>query len=77
MIGRYDPASHEIAPVFRTGQEGTHMLLVNRDATKIFAVNIGSNTITALERAAGAMDRAATRWNETVIPVGRGPEGID
>jgi YVTN family beta-propeller protein len=76
-IGRYDPASHEIAPVFRTGQDGTHMVLVNRDATKIFAVNIGSNTITALERPAGAMTRAAIRWNETVIPVGRGPEGID
>jgi YVTN family beta-propeller protein len=77
MIGQYDPINGEIAWVFRTGQEGTHMVLVSRDATKVVAVNIGSNTVTALERAPGTATRAAARWTETVIPVGRGPEGID
>src|SRR5437867_705574 len=77
MIGQYDPASGEIARVFRTGQEGTHMVLVSRDAKKIVAVNIGSNTITALERAPATTNTAAAGWLETVIPVGRGPEGLD
>ncbi len=77
VIGQYDPVSHEVATVFRTGQDTTHMVLVNKDATKIFAANISSNSITALERPPGPMNWATVRWNETVIPVGRGPEGID
>lgn len=77
MIAQYDPATNEVTPVFRTGQEGTHMVLVSKDLRKIFTANIGSNSITVLERPAGETSWASAKWNETVIPVGRGPEGID
>ena len=77
IIGQYDPDTHAISRVFRTGQETTHMLLVSKDAKQIFAANISSNNITALERATGTMTSTAAGWKETVIPVGRGPEGID
>ncbi len=72
LIGRYDPASQRIDWLLGTGQNTTHMLLVSRDTNTIFTANIGSDSITAIERAASPLD-----WNETVIPVGKGPEGID
>ena len=55
-----------------TGQNGTHMVLVSRDANTIFTANIGSDSISVIDRTAGPLG-----WNETVIPVGKGPEGID
>jgi YVTN family beta-propeller protein len=48
------------------------MVWVNRDATRIYTCNIGSDSITIIER--GANPNA---WNETVVPVGKGPEGFD
>lgn len=72
MIARYDPAADKIDWLFGTGQATTHMLVANADASLIFTANIGSNTVSAIERVAGA-----AAWNETAIPVGKGPEGID
>jgi len=65
MIGRYDPAGNKIDWVMGTGQNSTHMVIVARDGT-IFTANIGSDTITILDRA-GA----------TPVPVGKGPEAMD
>ena len=72
LIGRYDPATNQIDWLMGTGQNGTHMVLVSRDANTIFTANIGSDSISVIDRTAGPLG-----WNETVIPVGKGPEGID
>jgi YVTN family beta-propeller protein len=72
IVGRYDPASNQVDWLLGTGQNSTHMILVSKDANTIFTANIGSDSITVIERAPGAAG-----WNETVIPVGKGPEAID
>jgi YVTN family beta-propeller protein len=72
LIARYDPVADKVDWLFGTGQATTHMLVANADASLIFTANIGSNTVSAIERAQGA-----NAWSETVIPVGKGPEGID
>lgn len=72
LIGRYDPSSDRIDWLFGTGQNGTHMVLVSKDTDRIFTANIGSDTITIIERASGPLG-----WNEFQIPVGKGPEAID
>lgn len=72
LIGRYDPVSMKVDWLFGTGQATTHMIIANADASLIFTSNIGSNTVSAIERVNGP-----SGWSETVIPVGRGPEGID
>src|SRR5947207_11041493 len=70
-IGRYDPAADKIDWQFETGQTGTHMVLPSRDARTIFTSNIGSDSVSMIEAGAGG------QWTQTVIPVGKGPEGID
>ena len=72
IIGRYDPAANTIDWLLGSGQAGTHMIWVSRDAAKMVTCNIGSNSLTVYERGANPL-----AWNETVIPVGRGPEGFD
>jgi len=72
MIGRYDPVADKIDWMMGTGQNRTHMVILTKDLNQIFTSNIGSNTVTAMERSFDPPD-----WNETVIPVGKGPEGID
>jgi YVTN family beta-propeller protein len=70
LIGRYDPATNQIDWLMGTGQASTHMLVITRDMNTIYTANIGSDSITAIER-------AGANWNQTVIPVGKGPEGFD
>jgi YVTN family beta-propeller protein len=65
LVGRYDPAANKIDWLMGTGQNTTHMVIVARDGT-LFTANIGSDTITILDRA-----------GETVVPVGKGPEAMD
>lgn len=72
LIARYDPVANKVDWLFGTGQAITHMLVANADASMIFTANIGSNTVSAIERI-----NAAGGWAETQIPVGKGPEGID
>lgn len=71
-IERYDPATNQIDWRFFTGQETTHLLVFTKDLKTIFAPNIGSNTVSVIQRAS-----TGAQWHQTVIPVGRGPEGID
>jgi YVTN family beta-propeller protein len=70
-IGRYDPAADKIDWQFETGQNGTHMVLPSRDARTLFTSNIGSDSVSMIEAGAGG------QWTQTLIPVGKGPEGID
>jgi DNA-binding beta-propeller fold protein YncE len=71
LIGRYDPAANQIDWLLGTGQNTTHMVMLSRDGNKIFTANIGSDTIGIIERA------GAAGWNQTVVPVGKGPEAMD
>ncbi|HEX5228279.1 MAG TPA: YncE family protein, partial [Bryobacteraceae bacterium] len=66
LIARFDPATMKVDWLFGTGQATTHMVIANADASLIFTSNIGSNTVSAIERAGGPGG-----WSETVIPVGK------
>lgn len=70
-IARYDPATDKIDWQFETGQATTHMVLPTKDARTIFTSNIGGDSVSAIQQGAGGA------WTQTVIPVGKGPEGID
>jgi YVTN family beta-propeller protein len=72
LVGRYDPAADKVDWLLGTGQSATHMVLATKDASRMFTANIGSDSVTVIERG----DRPNV-WNETVVPVGRGPEGLD
>lgn len=70
-IARLDPASQRVDWQFDTAQGGTHMVLASRDGTKLFASNMGSNSISIIAR------DAKGEWRQTLVPVGAGPEGLD
>jgi YVTN family beta-propeller protein len=69
-IARYDPATDKIDWQFETGQATTHMVLPTRDARTIFTSNIGGDSVSAIQAGTDS-------WTQMVIPVGKGPEGID
>jgi YVTN family beta-propeller protein len=71
IVARLDPATYRTDWLLGTGQTGTHMVWVTPDATRMYTCNIGSDTISILERAQNGI------WNATVVPVGKGPEGFD
>lgn len=71
IIGRYDPAANRIDWMMGTGQNSTHMVMVSADGGQIYTANISANSITILDRGANG------NWNATVVPVGKGPEGIE
>ena len=72
LIARYDPASNQIDWLLGIGQNGTHMLLFSKDRSLLFTSNIGSDSITVLQRGSDP-----SVWNPTTVSVGRGPEGGD
>jgi YVTN family beta-propeller protein len=72
LIARYDPASNQIDWLLGVGQNGTHMLLFSKDRSLLFTSNIGSDSITVLQRGADP-----SVWNATNVSVGKGPEGGD
>src|SRR6185503_13913662 len=69
-VARYDPAADKIDWQFETGQNATHMVLPTRDARTLFTSNISSDSISMIQESGGT-------WSQTVIPVGKGPEGLD
>src|SRR6185369_7565820 len=71
IVARYDPATNKVDMLLGTGQSSTHMVYVLNDESKLFTANIGSDSITIAERSGGGA------WNNTVVPVGLGPEGFD
>jgi YVTN family beta-propeller protein len=72
MVGRYDPASNRVDWKIGTGQDGTHMVMLNRAGTMMFTSNFGSGSISIFERAGGTGD-----WHQTNVPTGPGVEGFD
>src|SRR5689334_22546343 len=71
IIGRYDPAARQVDLLIGTGQNGTHMVMARKDGAQLYAANIGSDSITIIDR------NAVDNWALTHIPVGKGPEGFD
>ena len=72
VVVRYDPVADRIDWLMGTGQDLTHMLVVNKDQTRIFTANIFSDSVGVMEPMG-----AGGNWHYTVIPVGKRPEGID
>jgi YVTN family beta-propeller protein len=70
-IARYDPAADKIDWQFETGQSTTHMVLLTRDLKTIFTSNIGSDSVSKIQQGSDG------KWTQTVIAVGKGPEGIE
>jgi YVTN family beta-propeller protein len=73
-IGRYNPASRQIDWVLGLGQNRTHMLVVAKDESRIFTSNVNSDSISILDR---EKNGDASGWIQTIVPVGKGPEGFD
>lgn len=80
-IGSYDPAAGKVDWILGTGQDRTHMIAVEKDVKWMVTSNIGSATLTFVERRAATGGRGGAAgqpdWSETIIPVGRGAEGFD
>jgi YVTN family beta-propeller protein len=72
-VGRYDPAAGKVDWIMGTGQASTHMVMANADGTKLYTANIGSDSLSILERSANS----PLAWTVTTVPVGQGPEGFD
>lgn len=72
VIARYDPAADRLDWVMGTGQDLTHMLVINKEQNKIFTSNILSDSVGVME----PMGQGGN-WHYTVIPVGKRPEAID
>ena len=71
-IARYDPAANRLDWLMGTGQDLTHMLVINKEQNKIFTANIFSDSVGVME----PMGQGGN-WHYTVIPVGKRPEAID
>jgi len=67
VVARLDPATGKVDQQYATGQNGTHMVLFSRDGSRMFAANIGSDTVSVLTPGAEAK----------TIATGKGPEGMD
>ena len=52
---RLEPESLEIADVFETGQEVTHMVVLSPDGDRAWTTSIGSGTVTFVDPAAGTV----------------------
>ena len=83
-IGSYDPASKSVDWILGTGQNRTHMIYVSPDMQLIVTTNVGSGTVSIIEKTIGTRPNpggppgsARADWNETVIRVGNGSEGFD
>jgi YVTN family beta-propeller protein len=70
-VARYDPAADRIDWEFETGQSATHMVMVSKDLRTLFTSNISSGSVSIINEGQGG------QWQQTVVPVGKGPEGID
>ncbi|MBZ5524056.1 MAG: YncE family protein [Acidobacteriia bacterium] len=72
IVARYDPSADRLDWIMGTGQDLTHMLVINRNQSRIFTSNILSDSIAVLKpQGPGA------NWHVTAIPVGKRPEAID
>jgi len=91
-IGSYDPSVNKVDWVLGTSQNRTHMIFVTANLKRIVTSNVNSGTMSIFERVDGAGAGRGSGslvpgrgsggqpqevWNESVISVGKGPEGFD
>lgn len=87
-IGRYDPKLSKIDWMMGTGQNRTHMIYVTKDEKQIYTTNVDSGTISIFENlllpppippigAPMPGAKAQMGWLQTIIPIGKGTEGLD
>jgi YVTN family beta-propeller protein len=79
-VERYDPVSGRIDWMIGTARSGTHMLAVSKNGDKMYSATNDSDVVVAIEPW-DHQDHRTTRgprnpWMTTIIPVGKGPEGI-
>ena len=72
VIGSIDPAKRQVDWVLGLGQNRTHMVKVSNNGDAIYTSNVISDSISVIEK-----DASAQGWRQTVIAVGKGPEGFD
>jgi YVTN family beta-propeller protein len=72
-IARYDPALDKVDWILGVGENRDHMLFVTADEQRIFTSDVNSDTISIFER---DKDADVSGWRQTLIPVGKGPEGF-
>jgi YVTN family beta-propeller protein len=72
-IGSYDPSTGKVDLILGSGQDGTHMLYVFPDQSRVVTTNIGSGTVTFFEKRAGPRPD----WTAAVFPAGARVEGFD
>ena len=70
-VGMLDATTARVTWQFPTDQERTHMIVASRDGRTLFTTNMGSDTVSIIERGTG--DGAT----QTLVKVGKAPEGID
>src|SRR5262245_23038579 len=58
LVARLDPATYQVDWLLGTGQTTTHMVWVTPDASRMFTANIGSDSISILERGQNPLN-----WN--------------
>jgi DNA-binding beta-propeller fold protein YncE len=72
-VGSYDPATKTIDWITGTGQNGTHMIYVFPDLSRVVTTNLGSGTVTFIEKRPGPRPD----WNAITVPAGGRAEGFD
>jgi YVTN family beta-propeller protein len=72
-VGSYDPAASKIDWVMGTGQNGTHMIYVFPDLARVVTTNIGSGSVSFIEKRAGQRPD----WDARAVPAGGRVEGFD
>jgi YVTN family beta-propeller protein len=70
-IARLDAKSERVDWTFPTDQEGTHMVLAAKSGGALYTTNIQAGTVSIIER------RNGDQWQQTLVTVGAGPEGLD
>jgi YVTN family beta-propeller protein len=63
-----DAATGKILRAWKTDQNVSHMVVASRDEKKLFVANIGSGSVTVIDRSTNAVKS---------VPTGQGAEGID
>jgi DNA-binding beta-propeller fold protein YncE len=81
VVGRYDPAARKLDWVMGTGRDITHMVVVSKDLSRVFTVDVQSATATVIERAVGRAGRFAPAkdddWTVTSVKVGDPKEDFE
>ena len=69
LIARFDPQTNKLDAMLGTGQNSTHMVELSKDGKEIYTANISSGSISIFTN--------PPAWTQTVVAVGKGPEGFD